>query len=398
MRRWSQFLEGEGTTDDTSATAGEQSFGTLESPCGQGDATGATDQGVTDTSITIGYGDDAGYAASPGLNHQMSDAMKSFVDWCNQQGGILGRQVVAEYYDAKITEVGNVMTEACAKVFVMVGQGFVLDSAQEATRRGCGLPSVPAFAVSPAHTNGPLMWTTTQVPVDYWNTAPAAQFQKLFPDKIGKSAIMYANYAATIDTKEKILSTFPEFGGDFLDCPVEYNIAGEPDWKPFIQRLKDCGAEVVYFVGNPYPNFENALEAAAQLDYDPIWMVTGNFYDNGFRDWNTSGFGDNVYMGYTFTPFEEVAYSPATQQYMDMLAEERRRHQPARDAGGLELPDVGDSVEVVRFEPDPGVCGRLPRHGHVVGRRWPLATHEPWRQPSGRVRDVVKWRARHTSG
>ncbi|MFZ2175325.1 MAG: hypothetical protein WAW17_15095, partial [Rhodococcus sp. (in: high G+C Gram-positive bacteria)] len=52
----------------------EGAFGTLASPCGEGDAKGATDQGVTDTEIKIGYGDDRGYAKSPGLNREMSDA------------------------------------------------------------------------------------------------------------------------------------------------------------------------------------------------------------------------------------------------------------------------------------------------------------------------------------
>jgi ABC-type branched-subunit amino acid transport system substrate-binding protein len=306
-------------TTTTRAAAKDDKFGTLPSPCGDGDAAGATDQGVTDTSISIGYGDDKGFASSPGLDHEMGDAVKAFAKWCNDQGGILGRQVAANYYDAKVTEINNVMAEACRKEFMLVGQGFVLDSAQEVTRRSCGLPSVAGFAVSPQHTNAPLKWETNPVPVDYWNTAPAAQLKKLFPDKVAKTAIMWANYAATIDTKDKILSTWPPFGYKFLGCGLEYNITGEADWKPFVQKLKTCGAELVYFVGNPYPNFENLLEAAAQLDYDPVWSVTGNFYDRSFGDWNTSGFADNVYIGYTFTPFEEATDGSATRQYMDIL-------------------------------------------------------------------------------
>ena len=61
-----------GSTATTAATGGDTTFGDLASPCGAGDASGATQQGVTDTSITIGYGDDAGFAQSPGLNHEMS--------------------------------------------------------------------------------------------------------------------------------------------------------------------------------------------------------------------------------------------------------------------------------------------------------------------------------------
>ena len=109
---------------------------TLASPCGHGTATGATANGVTDTSITIGYGDDAGYAAAPGLDKEMSDAMKPMIGWCNAQGGINGRKIVGNYYDAKVLQVTQAMTQACNdKVFMLVGQGFVLDAGQESIRR-----------------------------------------------------------------------------------------------------------------------------------------------------------------------------------------------------------------------------------------------------------------------
>ncbi len=83
------------------------------------------------TQITIGYGDDAGYQPAPGLSHQLSDAMKAMISWCNDQGGINGRKVVGNYYDAKVTEVTNAMTQACAQVFMLVGEGWVFDSGQE---------------------------------------------------------------------------------------------------------------------------------------------------------------------------------------------------------------------------------------------------------------------------
>jgi len=83
-----------GSATTTTAVSAATKFGTLPSPCGQGSAKGATANGVTDTDITIGYGDDAGYAAAPGLDKEMSDAMKPMIAWCNQQGGINGRQIV----------------------------------------------------------------------------------------------------------------------------------------------------------------------------------------------------------------------------------------------------------------------------------------------------------------
>src|SRR5690606_14767325 len=96
---------------DTVTTQAPESStsGDLESPCGAGDATGATDVGVTDDAIVIGYGDDAGFASSPGLNHEMSDAVKALIDWCNDQGGINGRTIKGNYYDAKVLDVNNAM-------------------------------------------------------------------------------------------------------------------------------------------------------------------------------------------------------------------------------------------------------------------------------------------------
>src|SRR4051812_23292858 len=120
------------TTTATPSTAADSGkFGDIDSPCGKGDAKGDTDQGVTDDAIKIGYGDDAGFTNAPGLNHEMSDAVKAFVGWCNDQGGINGRPIEATYYDAKITDVNNVMTAACTKEFFLVGEGFALDSGQE---------------------------------------------------------------------------------------------------------------------------------------------------------------------------------------------------------------------------------------------------------------------------
>jgi hypothetical protein len=153
----------------------------MASPCGQGEAKGATQQGVTDTSITIGFGDDAGYPAAPGLNKEMSDAMKAMIKWCNDQGGINGRQVIGNYRDAAIMNVANVMTAACAQDFMLVGQGWSLDSAQEQIRVGCKMASVPAYAVSPQFSNGPLMVQPSPNPVDFANVSAAAQMAEHNP-------------------------------------------------------------------------------------------------------------------------------------------------------------------------------------------------------------------------
>jgi ABC-type branched-subunit amino acid transport system substrate-binding protein len=308
----------------TTAPAETVTFGDLESPCGPGDASGATAQGVTDDSITIGYGDDAGYAQAPGLDAEMGDAVEAMIDWCNEQGGINGRQIEGKYYDAKILDVNNVMISACSEVFMLVGQGFSLDSSQEETRVGCGLGSVPGFSVSPEFAHGPDMMQPVPNPADYAPVEIASYIASAYPEQVKSAAVMFANYAATIDTKDKVLETYPPFGWQFLpQCEQQYNLGGEDDWKPFVQRLKDCGAEVVYFTGSPNPNFQNFLSAALQLDYKPIYVTDANFYVDSFAQWNgqNSGAADNVFVRLAFTPLEEASSNKATQDYLDIVSE-----------------------------------------------------------------------------
>ena len=311
-----------GSSNDSTATTKVSSstdFGTMKSPCGKGDAKGATQQGVTDTTITIGYGDDAGYPSAPGLNKEMSDAMKAMIKWCNDQGGINGRQVVGDYHDAAIMNVNNAMTEACAKDFMVVGQGWSLDSAQETTRLGCKMASVPTYTVSPQFANGQLMVQPSPNPADYYGAANAFLMAEKFPTQVKKASTMYANYAATVDSTEKAVIAYKQAGWTFLDCSQVYNIGGESNWTPFLQRLKDCGAEIVYFSGSPAPNFENVLDAAKALGYNPIWMLEANFYDSNFAKWNTSGNGDNVYVRMTYYPFEQADKVPATAKYIEIV-------------------------------------------------------------------------------
>ena len=303
------------TAKPTSST----DFGTMTSPCGKGDAKGVTAQGVTDTSITIGYGDDAGYPASPGLNKEMSDAIKAMMKWCNDQGGINGRQVVGNYHDAAIMNVNNAMTDACAKDFMLVGEGWSLDSAQEQTRIACGLPAVPTYSVSPQFANGPLMYQPSPNPADYYNAANAFLLAEKFPTQVKKAAVLQGNFAATIDSAEKAKIAYTKAGWTFLDCDQTYNIMGESNYTPFLQRLKDCGAEVVYFSGSPAPIFENVLDAAKALNFNPIWAEEANMYDSNFAKWNTNGNADNVYVRMTYTPFEQADLNPATAKYLEIV-------------------------------------------------------------------------------
>jgi ABC-type branched-subunit amino acid transport system substrate-binding protein len=249
----------------------------------------------------------------------MSDAVKGMIKWCNDQGGINGRTVEGVYYDAKVTEANNVMTEACAKVFMLVGEGYALDGASEQTRVSCGLPAVAGFATNAAVATGPELFQPQPAPPDQNPIGSAYQLAAAYPEQVKKTSVVFGDFATTQETKDKAKASFTQAGWHFLDCDQSYPISGSIDWKPVVQHLKDCGVEVVYFTGTPEPNFENLLDAAKQLDFAPLYMTERNFYAASFAAWNQSGNADNVFVNTQIVPFDQAATSPATQTYLDVV-------------------------------------------------------------------------------
>jgi len=296
-------------------------FGTLPSPCGKGHASGATDKGVTNTSINLAYGDDRGFSGVPGLDQEMGDAVKAMIAWCNSQGGINGRKIVGDYYDAAVTNVGSVMTQACKKDFMLVGEGFALDGVAEGTRLGCNLASVPGFTVSPVVANAYEMYQASPNPADYSPVSSAYEATKLF----GKSKTQKAGeYNSTLSTQQqsmaKAVQAYTATGWKFVpNCQFQVNYNGEANYTPFVQKLQSCGVQVVYNDSTPGPTLYGALEAQNQIGYDPIWIEDSGAYTAAFAKWNTDDLGNKVYVRLSYEPLEAAKVVPAVAQYLAIV-------------------------------------------------------------------------------
>jgi hypothetical protein len=163
-----------GGTATTAAASGAGDFGTLKDVCGPGDAKGATDPGVTDTSISMATMSDPGYTAVPGLNQELFDAADAFVGWCNAAGGILGRKIVLHKRDAALTQVAAKMIESCqAPDFMLAGNGEALDATGVQQRLSCKLPEIAAYDVSAAAGTAPLSIDPIPVPNNMSNLGGA---------------------------------------------------------------------------------------------------------------------------------------------------------------------------------------------------------------------------------
>ena len=297
-------------------------FGDLEMPCRPGDTSGyeASDQGVTADTITIGTGDDRGFPSTPGLNVEMGDAVRAMVAWCNELGGINGRQIELNYYDAAILEVNNRMLESCASDFMLVGQGFALDGTGEQTRVECGLYSVPGFSVSIEFAHGPRMIQPVPNPGDEFGVGQIEYASTVYPDELQNTAIMYGNFEATTVTRDKVLAATADPGIDLGDpFLLEYNIQGEDDWTPFVLQLQRQGIEHLYFTGTCVPNLIGFMETAQVQGFAPVLTLESNFYVDVCAESNTSGALDGALVRIVFFPFEEADEFPAVEQYVGIM-------------------------------------------------------------------------------
>ncbi len=235
------------------AAASSKSFGTLPSPCGPGDAKGKTDQGVTDDAITIGFGDDRGFTSAPGLSKEMGDAVAAMIDWCNQQGGINGRKIKGNQYDAAYMQTAKVVQESCKQDFMLVGQGFAMDESAEQYRVKCKLPTVAGFTVGPNAAMGPMKYEAVPYPVDLLNIGGLRLAEKLFPDFKDKTDLLLSTSPAVTTGTNKIASAMKGIGVKPMECGVRLNDKGESSYMPFAKKLRTAASSTCGRTTRPTP-------------------------------------------------------------------------------------------------------------------------------------------------
>jgi ABC-type branched-subunit amino acid transport system substrate-binding protein len=307
------------TSTSTGGSSAAQKFGDLASPCGKGDAKGSTDQGVTDTSIRIGYGDDRGFTGGKGLEQDAGDAVRAMIKWCNDQGGILGRKIQGDYYDAAITQTNIVMQQACKSDFMLVGTAFAGDETAEGTRVNCKLVMVPTYAVGPHVANAPMYYAALPNPVDFQPASGFAQLLKLQPQLKDSFAFMNSDLPAVAATVTKLTPVVKQLGYKVLNCGVTISAQGEPSYVPFATKFKQCGAKLIYISLNPSPVVFNFLSAMNQVGVKATYIMQASGYADYFAQWNRAGLGNNVYVQMPFNLLENAATVPATQEYLNAV-------------------------------------------------------------------------------
>ena len=252
------------------AGPGPGDFGTLKGICGPGTSKGNIGRGVTASTIRIGVTADPGAAAAPGLEQEFFDTADGFSKWCNAAGGINGRKVVIDKWDAKLFNVGQVMTDACQKDFMLVGNGNAFDSAGVKIRESCKLGEIPAYVVSPQAVDGKYQVQAAPVPPNYINNGAMRLLANAYPDtKTGGVGVAGSNLASLIPTGMKAEEYLKDIG---IKVPVYQ--AQPPlvdNYRPYMEQMKGAGAKGIYIVSAQDPS--PIVQAMKNVGWNPDWIL-----------------------------------------------------------------------------------------------------------------------------
>jgi ABC-type branched-subunit amino acid transport system substrate-binding protein len=320
----SASADGRATTRPAPGADGRQ-FGSLPSPCGPGDASGATDIGVTDTEIRIVTIADPGNTAKPGLNQGVFDSMRAFEQWCNEQGGINGREVVVEQRDALLFEYGTQVSYACDNALALVGGIGALDDLGAQTQVDCALPNIPAAAVSPLQTEADFTYQPLPNPVNKYMVGPARWTAGRYPDAITNAAGLRSQLSVTESQSDRLIEAYEQVGYDFTY--IEAQAIGDSNWTPIVIAMQNRNIGFMTLTSS----FEEILPLQNELalqGFEPeVTELETNFYNAKYPE-QAGSVADGTFVRLTAFPFEEADRNPATAEYLETLADTVPGSQP----------------------------------------------------------------------
>jgi ABC-type branched-subunit amino acid transport system substrate-binding protein len=321
------------TTPTTAAAADNASFGTLENLCGPGDATidAAQNAGATDV-INVGTATDKGFQVVPGLNIEMEDAAKAFIAWCNEQGGVKGLPLNLVELDAAYFNVPAMMEQACDEVFSMVGGGVVLDDQEFPRFNECGMIDIAGYSVTTTKAMSSGMVQPLPNPSNAKPTGWLRWAAENRPEDVKRTAVMYGGVASIETVAKQDIETMEKVGGYEIVATPVYNPAGESNWAPFAQQLKDANVTLLDFVGQP-ANLVNLLRAMDEIGYRPNTIIQqSNFYDEVLTE-GAGGLADGILVRTFYTPFEDRNVNSAMERYLSNM----EKYNPNGKIAGLGL-------------------------------------------------------------
>lgn len=319
---------GTDTTRQTSPAAQENSdFGTLKDVCGPGTAESSSVQGVADDKIQVGVLSDVGFTKKS----EFVDAAKVFTSWCNDAGGINGRELAPVTRDAKLMEVRQRVLEACKADFALVGGGAALDSLGVKDRLTCLLPNFPAQSSQIGAIGSDLQALASGPTAGYFQYAGYYSWllKEKYPDSAQKVGIIAGDSPVTKIMAAQFKEAVAGLGGKVSYSDL-YPAAGVSDWTPYAQSIKKGGVKGLVFLGD-FASLAKLEQALTNVGYTPDWIdANSNAYGPAFPQLAGSALAKqhNYAELFATAPLESAADNPAVQQVLDLF----KKYAPGKQA------------------------------------------------------------------
>ncbi len=334
--------------DDDAITPASAQIGTVDNPCSSEVAGTVPDgvPGVSDDTIRIGVISDRQNPTVPLPTVGIEESIQAFVDFCNEAGGVDGRQLDLVTYDSEIVATDDVTKLACADdLFALVGTGSVQDQLGVETREGCGLIEVGAYAATPERAESTNFFQPLPAEHDdELNVGPCLRIAEEHPDAVKRAAIVYTDLRPAARRAEKwVEACEAEAGFDFVvNQPIAF---GETNFGPLVQQMKDTGAEYFTMVSSSSEALAVLRELETQGIEPEVIDLGAQYYE---IDFGAQPEVDGALVTTGNVPFSEADQTPALGLYVDLMAEAGAPHSTlgvAAFSAGMLFATAVDSLD-----------------------------------------------------
>ncbi|MEM9465675.1 MAG: hypothetical protein AAGA90_09900 [Actinomycetota bacterium] len=274
-------------------------------PCGvDPEPTPATGPGIDDTTIRIATGNDEGGRHAGRSGASMPEAVVAMAEHCNTLGGLAGRAIAVETYDAAVTEVPDVAARQCEETFALVGHGYLQASLGTETWNGCGLPRFDGWSSA--------LLRAEPVPLLAHRVAAVTDGAAL--------SVAIVMPETTAGRTEAEAAQIALVAAGFSVATVEfYSPAVEIDWPAMQSRIAASGAGSIHVSGS-CRGATMPLAAAGGAE-GPTIIADASSYDDDCRA-DAAALGvplDNILLQVPFLPVEDGDDAPVTQAFVEIL-------------------------------------------------------------------------------
>jgi hypothetical protein len=303
-------------TSAAAAAAPAGTFGDLGRICGPGNPAPLTGRGLSGTTIHVGTLADPGSTITPGLEQEYFDVAKAFTKWCNAAGGINGRTIVVDEYDAKLFNGASQIISACAKDFMLVGGGNAFDAVDVKPRLACKLPQIPALDVSPGAGLAALQVQPTSNSPTHYSVGALRLLADAYPAAKQGLGIGSTNVASLSPQGRYAKQAWESLG--YKVTTVQEKPTFVTNFRPYMEQLRTSGAKAYDEIVSQDPTPE--VNAMHDIGYTPsfvLWDI--QFYDpKSVTAAKTVSFPPS-YVGLGALPAELVDDYPVLQQIRSIM-------------------------------------------------------------------------------